>query len=101
MITINIAENAPIPICPLNGHNWGEVVHKHDVTWLCSYKDDTINPNSTHKYIFLAANSKFKGIRDREKYEKARKLKVNNFLTLEPYWWNKKGLQQQAREPRH
>lgn len=45
------------------------------MTWLCSYKDDTINPNSTHKYIFLAANSKFKGINDRKKYEKARKLK--------------------------
>jgi|JI6StandDraft_1071083.scaffolds.fasta_scaffold07579_8 DNA topoisomerase-1 len=75
MVTINLAESAPIPVCPLPGHSWGDIVHKHDVTWLCSYKDDTINPNSTHKYIFLAANSKFKGINDRKKYEKARKLK--------------------------
>lgn len=28
-----------------------------------------------YKYIFLSASSKFKGINDRKKYEKARKLK--------------------------
>ena len=43
------------------------------MTWLGYYKDDTIN--TTYKYIFLSAESKFKGINDRKKYEKARKLK--------------------------
>lgn len=53
------------------GHSWNDVVCKRDSTWLCSYK----NASSSHKYIFLAANSKFKGINDRKKYEKARMLK--------------------------
>ncbi len=35
--------------------------------------DDTINV--AYKYIFLSAASKFKGLNDRKKYEKARKLK--------------------------
>ena len=43
------------------------------VTWLAYYKDETIN--TAYKYIFLSAESKFKGINDRKKYEKARKLK--------------------------
>lgn len=48
---------------------------KKDSTWLCSYKNDSISASSTYKYIFLAANSKFKGQSDRRKYEKARRLK--------------------------
>ncbi len=43
------------------------------MTWLAYYKDDTIN--TTYKYIYLSAESKFKGINDRKKFEKARKLK--------------------------
>ena len=54
-----------MPICSVPGQNWGDIVHKHDTTWLCGYKD---NIKSAHKYIFLAANSKFKGINDRKKY---------------------------------
>lgn len=75
MITVNIAESAPIPICPIPGHAWGDIVHKHDVTWLCTYKEDTIIQKGSHKYVFLAPNSRFKGMNDRRKYEKARKLK--------------------------
>ena len=72
-LTINIAEKAPIPKCEMPGHSWGEIVHNDQVTWLAFYKDDTINV--TYKYIFLAASSKFKGLNDRKKYDKARKLK--------------------------
>jgi len=43
------------------------------VTWLAGYKDDTIT--KTHKYIMLHATSKFKGEKDRKKYERARRLK--------------------------
>jgi len=74
-ITINVAEDAPIPRCDVPGHSWGDVVCKRDSTWLCSYKNEQVNSSSSHKYIFLAANSKFKGIKDRKKYEKARMLK--------------------------
>ena len=45
----------------------------YKVTWLAYYKDDTIN--TAYKYIFLSAESKFKGLNDIKKYEKARKLK--------------------------
>lgn len=72
-LTINISEKAPIPRCDVPGHCWGDIVHNNEVTWLAFYKDDTIN--TTYKYIFLAASSKFKGISDRKKYDKARKLK--------------------------
>jgi len=72
-LTINIAERAPIPKCDMPGHCWKGIVHNNQVTWLAFYKDDTIN--TTYKYIFLAASSKFKGLSDRKKYDKARKLK--------------------------
>lgn len=55
------------------GHCWKEIVHKNDVTWLGGYKDDTIN--KTHKYIQMAATSKFKSQNDIKKYERARRLK--------------------------
>jgi len=57
------------------GHSWGSIECKKDSTWLCSYKNDSISTSSTYKYIFLAANSRFKGQNDRRKYEKARRLK--------------------------
>jgi len=72
-ITINISEKAPVPKCDMPGHCWGDIVHNNTVTWLAFYKDDTIN--TTYKYIFLAASSKFRGLSDRKKYDKARKLK--------------------------
>ena len=62
------------------GHSWKDIVHNNNVfisfikvTWLAYYKDDTIN--TSYKYIFLSASSKFKEINYRKKYEKARKLK--------------------------
>eukprot|EP01017_Pseudomicrothorax_dubius_P006083 TRINITY_DN11678_c0_g1_i5.p1 TRINITY_DN11678_c0_g1~~TRINITY_DN11678_c0_g1_i5.p1 ORF type:complete len:533 (-),score=153.47 TRINITY_DN11678_c0_g1_i5:66-1664(-) len=72
-LTINVAENAPVPRCLMPGHSWGNIVNDNTVTWLAFYKDDTIN--TTHKYIYLAASSKFKGLNDKMKYEKARRLK--------------------------
>ena len=83
---MNLAKDAPIPRCPLPGHAWGEIVCKKDSTWLCSYKTDAINASSAHKYIFLAANSKFKGMNDRKKYEKARTLKEKIFGIREDYF---------------
>jgi len=57
------------------GHSWKDIVHDENVTWLASYKDDTIKKDNI-KYLFLAANSKFKGESDLKKYEKARNLKI-------------------------
>ncbi|KAJ0101092.1 hypothetical protein Patl1_04083 [Pistacia atlantica] len=72
-ITINIGKDAPIPECPIPGERWKEVKHDNTVTWL-AFWNDPINPKE-FKYVFLAASSALKGQSDKEKYEKARKLK--------------------------
>lgn len=70
-ITINVGLDDPVPICHLNGHSWKEVINNMKSTWLATYKEDKHT-----KYVFLAGNSKFKGMNDLKKYEKARKLKT-------------------------
>jgi len=70
-VTLNIGEDAPIPECPIEGHSWGRIVHNHHTTWLANWKD----MNGNNKYVYLSASSHFKGQMDREKYEKARRLK--------------------------
>lgn len=72
-ITINIGKGAPIPECPIPGERWKEVRHDNTVTWL-AFWNDPINPRE-FKYVFLAASSALKGLSDKEKYEKARRLK--------------------------
>ncbi|XP_057540485.1 DNA topoisomerase 1 alpha-like [Amaranthus tricolor] len=72
-ITINIGKDAPIPECPMPGQKWKEIRHDNTVTWL-AYWNDPINQKE-FKYVFLAASSSLKGQSDKEKYEKARKLK--------------------------
>lgn len=71
-ITINVGEDEPIPPCPIPGHSWGGLVHKHEVTWLAYWKENVMDAT---KYVWLAGSSSFKGKADREKYEKARRLK--------------------------
>ncbi|XP_050219344.1 DNA topoisomerase 1 alpha-like [Mercurialis annua] len=72
-ITINIGKASPIPECPIPGESWKEVKHDNTVTWL-AFWNDPINQKE-FKYVFLAASSSLKGQSDKEKYEKARKLK--------------------------
>ena len=73
-ITINIGDDAKIPIPP-KGHKWAEVRHDNTVTWLATWNE---NINGATKYVFLAAGSSLKGQSDLAKYEKARKLKVRS-----------------------
>ena len=82
-ITINIGKNDPVPICSQKGHNWGEIVNNNESTWLAYYK---VGKNT--KYVFLASNSKFKGMSDYKKYEKARKLK-NSIETIRNDYYKK------------
>ncbi|KAK9933614.1 hypothetical protein M0R45_020802 [Rubus argutus] len=72
-VTINIGKDAEIPECPIPGERWKEIRHDNTVTWL-AFWNDPINPKE-FKYVFLAASSSLKGQSDKEKYEKARKLK--------------------------
>ena len=82
-ITINVGADDPVPICTQPGHSWGEVVNNNEATWLAYYK-----AGKNTKYVFLAPNSKFKGMSDYKKYEKARKLKNTVVKIREDY--NKK-----------
>lgn len=61
-----------IELCDLG--SWKEIRHDNTVTWL-AFWSDPINPKF-FKYVFLAASSSLKGQSDKEKYEKARMLKV-------------------------
>lgn len=70
-ITLNIGEEAPVPPCPIAGHSWGRIIHNHGATWLANWKDMSGN----NKYVYLSASSHFKGQMDRDKYDKARRLK--------------------------
>lgn len=60
--------------CLRNLCRWKEVRHDNTVTWL-AFWNDPINLKE-FKYVFLAASSSLKGQSDKEKYEKARLLKV-------------------------
>lgn len=72
-VTLNLGLDDPVPKCDMPGHSWGEIINNTEATWIANYKDKN-NEKST-KYVFLAANSKFKGMNDFNKYEKARRLK--------------------------
>lgn len=71
-IHINTSEDAPVPVCALPGHAWHSVRHDPTVTWLCKWEENVMGQT---KYVMLSASSSFKGISDREKYEKAIRLK--------------------------
>lgn len=70
-ITINIGKEATVPPPP-EGHNWKEVRHDKEGTWLAMWQE---NVNGNYKYVMLAANSDVKGQSDYKKFEKARELK--------------------------
>ena len=75
-VAVNVGYDDAIPPCPVPGHAWKKVINNHDCTWLCHYKDELNDYSTTKKYLFLAAESKLKGITDKRKYERARRLKA-------------------------
>lgn len=77
-ITVNIGPEAEVPAAPA-GHKWHKVQHDNTVTWLATWKE---NINGNTKYVFLSANSAWKGQSDLRKFEKARTLKVSLYASL-------------------
>lgn len=71
-ITLNIGREADVPEPP-PGQKWAKIQHDNTVTWLATWKE---NINGGTKYVFLSANSAWKGQSDWKKFEKARTLKV-------------------------
>lgn len=76
-VTLNLSECAKVPDCPVEGHKWKEVVTKPTSTWLAYWIDPITEGTSraNYKYVFLSAESAWKGKSDLDKYEKARRLK--------------------------
>ena len=75
-VSLNVGEDAVIPKCPVVGHAWKEVVHNPKATWLTTFRDEASEWNNNVKYLNLAAESKLKGLTDKQKYERARRLKA-------------------------
>lgn len=73
-VALNVGFDNPIPPCPIAGHSWKKVVNNPEATWLCHFKDEQ-SAIASSKYLFLAAESKLKGLNDKKKYERARRLK--------------------------
>ncbi|UKJ90205.2 DNA topoisomerase I [Theileria orientalis] len=74
-VILNISKDAPVPKVSnfmREGHCWKDIYHDNTVTWLSYYKDSI---NDQYKYMYLSAQSKFKGFHDFLKYNKARELK--------------------------
>ncbi|GFE55022.1 DNA topoisomerase I [Babesia ovis] len=74
-VVLNLSKDAPVPKVSMferEGHSWADVFHDSSVTWLAYYRDSV---NDQFKYMYPAAQSKFKGLHDFLKYNKARELK--------------------------
>jgi hypothetical protein len=67
-----------IDFCGLG--SWKEIIHDDTGAWLAKWYDP-IN-TTLIKYVSLAASSSWKGQSDKEKYEKARMLKVCSTLFI-------------------
>ena len=70
-VTLNLGKDAKIPEPPA-GHQWGEIRHDNEVTWLAMWKE---NISDSLKYVRFANNSSVKGQSDFKKFETARKLR--------------------------
>lgn len=92
-ITVNCGYEAKVPICPMPGHEWGEVIHNNEVTWLAYWVENVLNMS---KYVRLANESSFKGKSDLKKYETARNLK--NHIGRIREWYEKKLLSKNVGE---
>ncbi|KAL8271724.1 hypothetical protein Esti_004319 [Eimeria stiedai] len=83
-VILNLAEEAPVPrAADMPGHCWRDIAHDCRVTWLAFYRDSI---NDQVKYMYLAAQSGFKGQQDFLKYEKARRLKHYVKMIREDYF---------------
>ena len=57
-VSLNLSEDACVPIVSMPGHSWEAIRHDPSVTWLCSWNENVQNQN---KYVMLSASSSFKG----------------------------------------
>jgi DNA topoisomerase-1 len=75
-VTINCGFNDVIPPCPVPGHSWKKCINNTEAAWLCHFKDEKSSFATSGKYLALAAESRLKGLNDKQKYERAKRLKA-------------------------
>ena len=93
-VIINCSKDSKIPKPP-EGHKWKKVQHDNTVTWLASWTENI--QGQTH-YMMLSPSSRWKGEKDRQKYEKARKLKVEIEKIREDYTADMKSREMRVRQ---
>ena len=53
-VILNIGKNVAIPPCPINGHEWGGIIHDSAVTYIAKWIE---NINGQHKFVYLMSSS--------------------------------------------
>jgi DNA topoisomerase-1 len=71
-IILNLDETAVPPPSPIEGKQWGKIIHDHDSTWLASWHD---NLSESMKYVWLSDVAAIRQNRDKLKYETAASLR--------------------------
>jgi DNA topoisomerase-1 len=69
-VIINIGKGELVPRPP-EGHHWGGVRHDDEASWLFMFRENVMDG---FKYGWLAPSARVKGVSDRNKFDKARRL---------------------------
>jgi len=93
-VIINCSKDSEVPVPP-QGRRWKKVQHDNTVTWLASW---TENIQGQIKYIMLNPSSRLKGEKDWQKYEKARKLKIEIPKIRDDYMEDMKSKEMRVRQ---
>lgn len=93
-VIINCSKDSEVPVPP-QGRKWKKVQHDNTVTWLASW---TENIQGQIKYIMLNPSSRLKGEKDWQKYEKARKLKIEIPKIRDDYMEDMKSKEMRVRQ---
>ncbi|MGB8644151.1 MAG: DNA topoisomerase I [Anaerolineae bacterium] len=73
-VELNLDKGADRPQPMLEGHEWKGIVHEHDGLWVARWTDKLADKT---KYVWLAETSHLRQEREKEKYEKAKRLANN------------------------
>merc|ERR1712240_526609 len=93
-VIINCSKDSDVPVPPV-GHKWKKVQHDNTVTWLATW---TENVQGQSKYVMLNPSSRLKGEKDWQKYETARKLKLEIHKIREDYMEDMKSKEMRVRQ---
>lgn len=85
-IILNLSDDAPTPPTP-TGEPWGGRVFDPNALWIAKWRDKL---TGKMKYVWIAENAKLRQMREKEKYDTARKLDQYIDKVREHIWANLK-----------